>query len=222
MAKMVGRWRNGIPLSVAPTWDDLQAINAEWADIPAILARITPSTPQTKARAAAYDRLLTDFRFKDDPHGAKCPVSAHTRRVNPRDALGPVQGVPAQDSSLANRRRILRRGLPYGDSTVRKDDGDHGVIFMAVCASLFRQFEFVQQQWVQYGAVFNVGNDTDPLIGLRRKGAKFVVPADPDKGGTPFICANIPEFVETRGGEYFFLPSLTALREIAQGSVDPT
>ena len=40
-----------------------------------------------------------------------------------------------------------------------------GVIFMALCASLFRQFEFIQQQWVQYGAVFNAGNDTDPLAG---------------------------------------------------------
>jgi hypothetical protein len=49
-----------------------------------------------------------------------------------------------------------------------------------------------------------------------------VVPADPDKADAPFICANMPQFVETRGGEYFFIPSLTALREIAQGSVDPT
>ncbi len=93
---------------------------------------------------------------------------------------------------------------------------------MALCASLFRQFEFIQQQWVNYGAVFNAGNDTDPLIGLRRKGAKFVIPADPGQDGTPFLCATLPLFVATRGGEYFFLPSLTALREIAQGSVDPT
>jgi len=28
--------------------------------------------------------------------------------------------------------------------------------------------------------------------------------------------------VETRGGEYFFAPSLTALRQIAEGSIDPT
>jgi hypothetical protein len=93
---------------------------------------------------------------------------------------------------------------------------------MALCASLFNQFEFVQQQWVHYGASFNAGNDTDPLVGLRRPGAKFVIPADPAQDHPPFICANMPQFVETRGGEYFFLPSLTALREIAQGSVDPT
>jgi hypothetical protein len=42
------------------------------------------------------------------------------------------------------------------------------------------------------------------------------------KNQPPFICANPPNFVETRGGEYFFVPSLTALRQIAQGSVDPT
>jgi hypothetical protein len=32
----------------------------------------------------------------------------------------------------------------------------------------------------------------------------------------------MPQFVETRGGEYFFVPSMTALRMIAQGLVDPT
>ena len=126
------------------------------------------------------------------------------------------------DSALTNRRRIMRRGLPYGDATAMDDASEHGVIFIAIAASLFRQFEFVQQQWMQYGASFNVGNDTDPLVGLRRDGAKFVIPGDAARGRMPFICANIPQFVETRGGEYFFVPSLTALREIAQGSVDPT
>ncbi len=93
---------------------------------------------------------------------------------------------------------------------------------MALCASLFRQFEFIQQQWIQYGASFNVGNDTDPLCGLRRPGAKFVAPGDAASGTAPFICTDLPQFVETRGGDYFFIPSLTALREIAEGSVDPT
>lgn len=169
-------------------------------------------------------KLLTNFRYKDDVDGAKCPVSAHVRRTNPRDALAPDFGTAGADpdSALTNRRRIMRRGLPYGDPTAVDDGSEHGVIFIAICSSLFRQFEFIQQQWVQYGASFNVGNDTDPLVGLRRDGKKFVIPADPAAGEAPFICANIPQFVETRGGEYFFIPSLTALREIASGSVDPT
>jgi deferrochelatase/peroxidase EfeB len=126
------------------------------------------------------------------------------------------------DSALTNRRRIMRRGLPYGESSQPDDTSEHGVIFMAFCASLFRQFEFIQQQWVQYGSSFNVGNDTDPLVGLRRPGAKFVIAVDTKADGVPFVCANLPQFVETRGGDYFFVPSLTALREIAKGSVDPT
>jgi Dyp-type peroxidase family len=225
LAKMVGRWPGGIPIAIAPTWDQSQAIAAQWTDIPAI--QLTPGIARTAAqtaRLAAYDRLLTDFRYQDDIDGARCPVSAHIRRTNPRDALDPYFGVAGENpgSALTNRRRILRRGLPYGDSTVPDDTSEHGVIFMALCASLFRQFEFIQQQWVNYGSSFAAGNDTDPVVGLHREGAKFVIAADPGKDGAPFICANIPQFVETRGGEYFFIPSLTALREIAQGSVDPT
>jgi Dyp-type peroxidase family len=223
LAKIVGRWPSGIPLAVAPTYEDAKKVEQDWADIPALYAKAQPTLAE-KARLTAYEKLLTDFRYKDDVEGARCPVSAHIRRTNPRDALAPTFGTPGSvpDSALTNRRRIMRRGLPYGDPAAKDDASEHGVIFIAICASLFRQFEFVQQQWVQYGASFNVGNDTDPLVGMRRPGAKFVIPVDPAKGETPFICANLPQFVETRGGEYFFVPSLTALREIAAGSVDPT
>jgi len=52
--------------------------------------------------------------------------------------------------------------------------------------------------------------------------AKFVIPADPASGHPPFIADGLPQFVETRGGEYFFVPSMTALRMIGMGVVDPT
>jgi Dyp-type peroxidase family len=224
MAKMVGRWTSGIPLAIAATYTEAQAIEAEWSDIPAILRKGPNRTQAEAARQLAYEQLITNFRYLGDEHGSGCPVAAHIRRANPRDALDPTYGTPdvKPGSALSNRRRILRRGAPYGDSSQGDDASEHGVIFMAICGSLFRQFEFVQQQWMQYGASFNVGNDTDPLIGNHTTGAKFVIPVDPKSNDVPFICSNIPQFVETRGGEYFFLPSLTALRQIAQGSVDPT
>jgi len=222
-AKMVGRWPSGIPLAVAPTYKAAKEIEAQWADIPALRLKTAPSAAD-KARIAAYERMLTNFRYRDDAEGLRCPVGAHVRRSNPRDALEPSFGTPGAnpDSALTNRRRIMRRGLPYGDPNAIDDASEHGVIFIAICSSLFRQFEFVQQQWVQYGSSFNSGNDTDPLVGLRRPGAKFVIAADPAGDKAPFICANLPLFVETRGGEYFFAPSLTALRQIAEGSIDPT
>jgi hypothetical protein len=60
---------------------------------------------------------------------------------------------------------------------------------VTLCASLFNQFEFVQQQWTKYGGSFGAGNDTDPLIGLRRPRRKFVIPADAAGPHLPFICA---------------------------------
>jgi hypothetical protein len=98
---------------------------------------------------------------------------------------------------------------------------------LVVCSSLFRQYEFVQQQWLNYGLDSNAGNDTCPLVGNHEPGtdgpkAKFVIASDPKTGRPPFIVEGIPQFVETRGGEYFFVPSMTALRMIGMGTVDPT
>ena len=93
---------------------------------------------------------------------------------------------------------------------------------LIVCASLVRQFEFVQQQWINYGNDSRAGNDTCPIVGNHGPKAKFVIPSDPASGHPPFIVEGIPQFVETRGGEYFFVPSMTALRMIGMGVVDPT
>jgi deferrochelatase/peroxidase EfeB len=146
------------------------------------------------------------------------------RRVNTRDMLGPI---PDSGSVLNNRRRILRRGLPYGNSEKVSDTSEQGIVMLVVCANLFRQYEFVQQQWINYGLDSSAGNDTDPLVGNHSTGAqgppaKFVIASDPKTGRPPYIADRLPQFVETRGGEYFFVPSMTALRMIGMGTIDPT
>ena len=100
-------------------------------------------------------------------------------------------------------------------------DGEHGIVLLAHCASLFRQFEFVQQQWMNYGLDFNAGNDSCPIVGNHPPGARFVIAA-PDDTKPPFVASGLPQFVSTRGGDYFFAPSMTALRMIGTGVVDPT
>jgi Dyp-type peroxidase family len=214
-AKIVGRWRSGIPLLAAPTWADHQRLMAEYADCIELSLR-KPRDDKERQRLAQYDRLLTGFRYGDDLDGSKCPFGAHIRRGNPRDMLDPLLSATQGSSALTSRRRILRRGMPYVDPT-----GEKGVVFMAVCASLFRQFEFIQQQWISYGLDFDGGNDTCPLLGNRAQSDKHVVPAGP-ANPTAFIAAGLPQFVTTRGGDYFFLPSLTAIRMIAMGTIDPT
>jgi deferrochelatase/peroxidase EfeB len=217
-AKMAGRWQDGVPLMAAPTFEAWQAFREK---------RAAAEKADDTATLAALRRALVDFTFGKDSVGAACPFGAHIRRANTRDMLDPLlsSGDPQKlnGSVLNNRRRILRRGLPYGEAPAQGDDSDeHGIVLMAKCASLFRQFEFVQQQWLQYGLDFNAGNDTCPIVGNHFEGNKFVIAADPGSGKPPFFVADLPQFVETRGGEYFFMPSMTALRMIAQGLVDPT
>ena len=224
MAKMVGRWTSGIPLIVAPTW---AAHQAELAKYPALSKQARKEdgekvdlTPEEHQQIAAFERMLVSFRYDQDPKGQACPFGAHIRRANPRDMLDPDPDPKGAASYLTNRRRIIRRGLPYGEAT-DNDADEHGVFIMAICSSLSRQFEFVQQQWMQYGLDFEAGNDTCPIIGNRDQSSKFVATA-PTPGKPPYIAADLPQFVETRGGDYFFIPSLTALRMIAMGTVDPT
>lgn len=215
-AKMAGRWSDGVPLMAAPTYPEWQAFNERWAE------------DGDREAALEHAQALIDFKYADDPDGLKCPITAHIRRVNTRDMLDPALATgetsKRNGSALNKRRRILRRGLPYGrfDPKANGDDSEHGIIFMTLCASIFRQFEFVQQQWVQYGLDFNAGNDTCPLIGNHGADAKFVIASDPASGKPPFICDQLPQFVTTRGGDYFFIPSITALRTITMGVVDPT
>lgn len=219
-AKMIGRWSNGVPMTAAPTWAAMQTLLARFPGIQEVLLR-KPRDAGERKMLAEYERMLTAIRYADDPEGLRCPVAAHVRRANPRDMLDP-EGTPDEaNTDLTNRRRLIRRGLPYGEY-VEDDTSEHGVAIMMLCTSLVRQFEFVQQQWMQYGLDFNSGNDTCPIIGNRDQSAKFVIPADPASTQMPYIAANLPLFVETRGGEYFFIPSVSALRMMAMGTVDPT
>jgi deferrochelatase/peroxidase EfeB len=216
IAKIAGRWSDGVPLARAPTVDEWRKFNAQYPEV---------SPEKNLAGYRARSKAVIDFIYKEDPQGLKCPITSHMRRVNTRDGLAPSG---TEGSVLNNRRRILRRGLPYGDSAKSVSDADeHGIVMLIACASLFRQFEFVQQQWINYGLDANAGNDTCPLTGNHESGAdgpkaKFVIASDPKSGRPPFVVEGIPQFVETRGGEYFFVPSMTALRMIGMGVVDPT
>ena len=213
LAKMAGRWSDGVPLSVAPTY-------ADWLDFN---TRCPPPDNHRVRDDSERSKALVDYGYRDDPDGTRCPLGAHVRRANTRDMLDPRADGPAASrmgSALNNRRRILRRGLPYGKAGA--EDGEHGVIMMVVCASLQRQFEFVQQQWINYGLDSSSGNDACPLIGNHGEGAKFTIPADPHAGNPPFIAPDLKQWVQTRGGDYFFVPSMTALRMIGMGVVDPT
>jgi Dyp-type peroxidase family len=231
-AKFAGRWRNGAPIAKFPTQGQADAIAEQWVQAKLDIEHST--TPEArraaKGRFAELNLQMVDFHYNDDVAGTHCPAGAHVRRANPRAALEFGQTLAFETpSALSNRRRIIRRGLPYGAaSNGSSKSGNHGIIFMAINASLSRQFEFVQQQWINYGNDFKLANEKDPLLGNHGVASdgtpdgKMIIPAGANRDDAPHFCSRIPRFVETRGGEYFFVPSLTALLMIAEGTVDPT
>jgi Dyp-type peroxidase family len=191
-SKFIGRWRDGTPTELSPDQPDQSIVN-------------------DPARS-------TNFTFSKDPEGTRCPIGAHVRRVHPRDAFG-------FNGKLVDRRRITRRGLPYGKAVPEgepvSDTDEHGVIFIALNASLVRQFEFIQQQWINYGNDAHQGNDKDMLLGNHGGHGRYAIQGDATSTNPPFVCSHLPNFVELRGGDYFFLPSITALGMIGLGLVDP-
>jgi Dyp-type peroxidase family len=183
-AKVVGRWRNGTPLSLCPHAED-HAFN--------------PQSPSSN-----------DFRYADDLDGRRTPLGAHIRRCNPRDTLG-------FGGKLSFRHRIIRRGMPYGpllDPDAFEDDGKpRGLVFVCFNASISRQFEGVQRQWLNTGNPFHLAHDTDFLLG----GSTELMGKMTLQGEPPYFLAPQAPFVTTRGGEYLFVPGMTGLAAIADG-----
>ncbi|GAB4413149.1 MAG: Dyp-type peroxidase [Anaerolineae bacterium] len=142
----------------------------------------------------------------DDARGLKCPLGSHIRRMHPRDAV--VVGE-------VRLHRMLRRGTSYGpplpDGVLEDDGADRGIMFAFIGAHIARQFEFVQAQWVNDGKFFGAPAEKDPLIGPNDGSGQFTIPQQPIRRK----LQGLPAFVVNRGGEYCFMPSLPALRWLA-------
>lgn len=182
-AKMVGRWRSGAPLVLAPEKDDPEL--------------------------ALDPNRNNDFSYAEsDPKGLACPLGSHIRRCNPRDGL-------VDSITNVKRHRLVRRGMAYGPALpegVLDDDGvERGIVFIFMGASLTRQFEFIQQVWINEGDFVGLSVEKDPLAGTNDGQGIHTVPAKPLRRR----LTSLPRFVTVRGGEYCFLPSISALNWLA-------
>jgi Dyp-type peroxidase family len=183
-AKLVGRWRSGAPLTLAPERDD-----------PAL---------------GADPLRNNDFDYAADPHGRQVPLGSHMRRMNPRDTEMAIL-------ADVNVHRIIRRSTTYGapydpDAVTDQDDKTpRGLHFLFISAKAMATMEFLQQEWINNGNFMSLGEERDPNVGLQEADATFTIPREPVR------CRvhGIETFNVLRGGEYFFMPSLSALRWIA-------
>lgn len=180
---------------------------------------------------------VNQFTYDADPRGTLCPVAAHIRRANPRNAdlAGRPEGLLArvwnmlgggpkglQDDIVASTRfhRLLRRGREYGQtvapSLAMAGQGapePRGLHFICLNANISRQFEFVQNAWIMSGKFSGLPDESDPLLGPA--GNQFSMPRQDQ---CPVRITGLPRFVTVRGGGYFFLPGLRALRYIARAA----
>ncbi len=146
-ARLVGRWPSGAPISRTPNGDvdalgDSQLANNHF--------RFDSDTP----RLALVDGDDGFAQAKADPLGTVCPLGAHIRKVNTRDA---PSDMGARSSTY--ERRILRVGVPFGPSLADPlapppdDDPERGLLFLSIQSSIEEQFEFLQSRWISFSRI---------------------------------------------------------------------
>lgn len=237
-AKMVGRWRDGSPLVRYPRYPATNvfapghplsrtpggASGQSARQVPPPVNGIRMLTgPRTSdvlndkeategiARAPDPDKLKPDFEPDndflfggEDPQALRCPFGAHIRRANPRESFEPSS---QEQLAITNRHRIMRVGRFYRPRSGQKK----GIFFMCLNGDLERQFEFVQQTWVQGPSFHGLVNERDPLIADPGGQSGYTIPT---RTG-PMRLEGLRSFVQTRGGAYFFLPGRRLLRYLA-------
>ncbi|KAL2064067.1 hypothetical protein VTL71DRAFT_4561 [Oculimacula yallundae] len=200
-AKLVGRYKNGAPVESFPKEEDFAA-----------------------AKVAAKDASLNDnFRYQQDVKQSRCPYASHTRKTNPRDDI-------AFNTDAHQVHRILRRGIQYGPEVTDEEEAtstssadpklERGLLFACYQSNLANGFQFIQKFWANNsGFPFDKADAPkpgfDPIIGA----AHFNKP-EPSRDFVGFDATQqekrldlTDDWVISKGGEYFFSPSISALQE---------
>ncbi len=196
-SKMVGRWPSGAPLAVSPEKDDTTKSNVD------------------------------HFGYRhSDGEGLKCPYASHIRRTNPRDGQDMSEHA---SNEISKKHRILRRGRSYGTpvtNSMKPEDilkvssveGERGLHFICFNADIGRQFEFIQNAWVNNPKFEGLYDERDPVTGNHshpgntKMTGTFSVPKE---SGLRERYTDVPEFVNVKGGAYFFMPGIKALKYLA-------
>ncbi|KIJ46058.1 hypothetical protein M422DRAFT_29451 [Sphaerobolus stellatus SS14] len=187
-ARLVGRWKSGAPVDLAPKFDD-----------PVLAADPTRNNNFTFAHPG--QNILNDQ--------TNCPFTAHIRKTKPRaDFPTPNPG-----------NHIIRAGIPYGpevgpaEAASNTTVTERGLAFVAYQSDISNGFHFLQHTWANNVGFFFNKNQTqpgwDPLIGANGGQPRWALGLDQTNFDRNITLEN--DFIVSRGGEYFFSPSLSAL-----------
>jgi Dyp-type peroxidase family len=221
-ARLVGRTRSGRPLtSAAARYQDNKPEEKK--------GRFKPDVEQGFARAPKHMEehapVGNDFLYYfEDRFGLQCPVGAHIRRANPRDSKG---GDPDTALRLSKMHRIIRRSRMYGErfdpatyeagaanggGGENGQHGERGILFVCLNADIAGQYEMIQHSWLNDRHFTNLYVGTDPIGHCPVDGGAVVIQRRP----TNLVLERPKPFVRVRGGAYFFLPGISAVRALAE------
>jgi Dyp-type peroxidase family len=183
------------------------------------VGRFRDGTPVVGSKVPAGQSDENGFDYEPDSEKFKCPAHAHIRKANPRGTT------PLTSLEGERKRRIVRRGIPYGKPVFPIVDAafiDHsptaprGLLFMCFQRNIEKQFAFIQRTWVDSPSFPTILGHTgdDPLIGQDIDEAQRwpKVWGDKNAGRKDF---NFESAVKLEGGEYFFAPSKVFLTALA-------
>ncbi len=188
------------------------------------VGRFEDGTPVTLHCAATQAPPPNNFSYANDAQGLRCPFQGHIRKTNPRGESQPKlpPGFPAERSHI-----MARRGIPFGDvardfeDEGQEPEGDVGLLVMAYMADIAGQFEFTQATWAnnpQFLRGLAPGEKPtgiDPIIGQTADAAaKQQLWQDGCTPGSPEVAFSFADFVKMLGGDYFFAPSRSFLRQV--------
>lgn len=138
-----------------------------------------------------------------DVDGKDTPLFSHARITNPRDMSpdGPFLDPQANIRENA-RHRMLRRAIPYGPKwsadRIAKNLPKRGLLFLCYQRDIAEQFEEIQIRLAKYSAPHYGQSPHAKIEALMPEGYKHLM----------------EKWIITKGGGYFFSPSISALRDL--------
>ncbi|KAA1128289.1 hypothetical protein PGTUg99_021760 [Puccinia graminis f. sp. tritici] len=158
-ARIVGRWKSGAPLTLAPKHDN-----------PAL------STAQ-------------DFDYSDELKQERCPYAAHIRKSNPRNGIQGADPQKTTLPHLMIRNSIpYGPELTGEEKYFKRTIENRGLLFVAYQSDIVAGFQFVQKAWCNNPSfppqtALNVSAGLDLLIGQHSDGsprtAQNIIPLVP-------------------------------------------
>lgn len=202
-ALMVGRWKSGAPLVCFPKGGPDATTAAADRNRNNHFGYARPSESiKVKGRAHPVPRC------EGDPLGTHCPVFAHIRKVNPRDATTDLH-----DPAITLSKLILRRSVLYNNGKDEHNNVDKGLLFLAYQTSIRDQFAFLVRNWMNSELAPNASG-VDLLVGQsgRADNAKAFGLTNAKGKYKRFVLKG--EWIKTLGGGYFLTPAISSLKRM--------